>query len=180
MSRKQWASVPGTKGHWFGTRLLVMTSLYRVNSLRPSDAYMCQWTKSSLVQIMAFRLFGAKPLSKPMLEYCQLEPAEPTSVTFKSKFNIFIQEMYWKMSSPKSRPFCLGLNVLTHALPVWFLISPSSLVLPRRHRLPIKYHIPIKASNEELDRLQNLESEVIYCADDRTHDVCLAVDQLFQ
>ena len=27
---------------------------------------------SALVQIMACRLFGAKPLSKPMLDYCQL------------------------------------------------------------------------------------------------------------
>ena len=40
------------------------------NSLRPSDAYMRRWTGSSLVQIMACRLFGAKPLSEPMLEYC--------------------------------------------------------------------------------------------------------------
>ena len=40
-----------------------------VNSLRPSDAYMRCWTGSSLVQIMACRLFGAKPLSEPMLEY---------------------------------------------------------------------------------------------------------------
>ena len=41
-----------------------------VNSLRPSDAYMRRWTGSSLLQIMACRLFGAKPLSEPMLEYC--------------------------------------------------------------------------------------------------------------
>ena len=45
--------------------LVVMT----FNSLRPSDAYMRRWTGSSLVQIMASRLFGAKPLSEPMLEY---------------------------------------------------------------------------------------------------------------
>ena len=31
------------------------------------------WMGSALVQIMACRLFGAKPLSKPMLGYCQLE-----------------------------------------------------------------------------------------------------------
>ena len=31
---------------------------------------MRQWVGSALVQIMACRLFGAKPLSKPMLEYC--------------------------------------------------------------------------------------------------------------
>ena len=45
-----------------------------LNSLRPSDAYMRRWTGSSLLQIMAFRLVGAKPLSEPMLGYCKFEP----------------------------------------------------------------------------------------------------------
>ena len=40
------------------------------NSLRPSDAYMHHKPRPSLVQIMACRLDGAKPSSKPMLEYC--------------------------------------------------------------------------------------------------------------
>ena len=40
----------------------------------PSAAYMRQWMESALVQIMACCLFGAKPLSKPMLGYCQLSP----------------------------------------------------------------------------------------------------------
>ena len=44
------------------------------NSLRPSDAYMRQLTRPSLVQIMACRLVGAKPLSEPMLEYCYFKP----------------------------------------------------------------------------------------------------------
>ena len=38
---------------------------------------------------MAGRLFGAKPLSKPMLGYCQLDPLEQTSVKFQSKYKIF-------------------------------------------------------------------------------------------
>ena len=38
------------------------------NSLRPSNACMRRWIGSSFVQIMACRLFGAKPLSEPMLE----------------------------------------------------------------------------------------------------------------
>ena len=46
-----------------------MISILDANSLRLSDAYMRRWTGSSLVQIMACRLFGAKPLSEPMLEY---------------------------------------------------------------------------------------------------------------
>ena len=37
---------------------------------------------SALVQIMACRLFGAKPLSKPMLGYCQMDPWEQTSVKY--------------------------------------------------------------------------------------------------
>ena len=40
----------------------------------PSAAYMRQWIGPALVQIMPCRLFGAKPLSKPMLDYCQLDP----------------------------------------------------------------------------------------------------------
>ena len=57
-----------------------MVSLF--NSSPPSAAYMRQWIGSALVQIMACRLFGAKPLSKPMLGYCQLDPQEQISVTF--------------------------------------------------------------------------------------------------
>ena len=53
-----------------------------VTSLRPSAAYMRKQPMISLVQIMACRLFGAKPLSEPMLDYCQLEPWEQTSVQF--------------------------------------------------------------------------------------------------
>ena len=37
-----------------------------------SAAYMRQWIGSALVQMMAWRLFGDKPLSKPVLSYCQL------------------------------------------------------------------------------------------------------------
>ena len=38
----------------------------QINSSAPSAAYMRQWIGSALVHIMACRLFGAKPLSKPM------------------------------------------------------------------------------------------------------------------
>ena len=42
-----------------------------VNSLRPSDANRRHQPRPSLVQIIACCLFGTKPLSEPMLEYCQ-------------------------------------------------------------------------------------------------------------
>ena len=55
---------------WATTVDLVQHPLF--NSFRLSDTYMRQWIGSALVQIMACGLFGTKPLSKPMLDYCQL------------------------------------------------------------------------------------------------------------
>ena len=49
---------------------LIMTQF---NLSPPSAVYMRQWIGSALFQIMACRLFGAKPLSKSMLGYCQLD-----------------------------------------------------------------------------------------------------------
>ena len=49
---------------------LLLPLLLFINSSPPSTAYMRQLTGSSLVQVMACRLFGAKPLSEPILEYC--------------------------------------------------------------------------------------------------------------
>ena len=43
-------------------------------------------TASALVEIMACRLFGAKPLFEPMLTYCQLDPKEHISMIFYLKF----------------------------------------------------------------------------------------------
>ena len=40
----------------------------------PSTAYMRRWIGTALVQIMACRLFGTKPSSKPMLGHCKLDP----------------------------------------------------------------------------------------------------------
>ena len=34
---------------------------------------MCQWIGSALVQVIACRLFGVRPLPEPMLAYCQLD-----------------------------------------------------------------------------------------------------------
>ena len=42
-----------------------------VNSPRPSDAFMCQLRRPSLVQIMVCRLFGDNPLSDPLITSCQ-------------------------------------------------------------------------------------------------------------
>ena len=77
-----------------------------INPSPPSAAYMRQWIGSTLVQIMASGLYGTKPLSKPVLGYCQLG-------TNFSKFLIKIQifsfmKMHQKILSAKWRPFCRG------------------------------------------------------------------------
>ena len=58
---------------------------------------------------MACRLAGAKPLSEPILEYCQLDPWEQTSVKYQSKFIHFhsrkcIWNVVWKMAAILPRP----------------------------------------------------------------------------
>ena len=47
------------------------------------------WSGSTLVQIMACRLDGTKPLSEPMLTYYQLDPEEHISMKFYLKFKYF-------------------------------------------------------------------------------------------
>ena len=57
------------KCHYYDICVCVLINLYP-----PSAAYMRQWIGSALFQIMACRLFGEKPLPKPMLGYCELYP----------------------------------------------------------------------------------------------------------
>ena len=46
---------------------------------------------------MAWRLLGAKPLSEPMLPYCELDLKEHISVKFDLKFkNFHSQKNTWK------------------------------------------------------------------------------------
>ena len=45
-----------------------------LNSSPPHATLMHQWTGSALIQVMAYRLFGAKPLPEPVLTYCELDP----------------------------------------------------------------------------------------------------------
>ena len=83
----------------------------------PLVPYMHQWIGSALAQIMACRLFGAKPLSKPMLGYCQLDCQEQTSVKMESEFYHFhSRKCIWKCHLPEWRPFCPGGDELSQAM----------------------------------------------------------------
>ena len=64
---RRWVPGDGMVTVWHRRRLLTC-----IITLGSSDAYMRQYTRSSLGQIMAWRLLGAKPLSEPMLPSCQL------------------------------------------------------------------------------------------------------------
>ena len=59
-------------------------------------------------------LVRAKPLSEPMLVYCQLDPWEQVSVKFESEFYPFhSRKCIWKCRLPKWWPFCPGEDDLT-------------------------------------------------------------------
>ena len=68
------------------------------------------------VGILWHNLFGGKPLSESMLEYCQLDPWEQMSVKFIRNLNISFQENDFENVIAKSRPCCLGINVLKISL----------------------------------------------------------------
>ena len=86
-----------------------------------------------LVQIMAYHLAGAKPLSEPMLEYCWLDPWEQTSVkSWIDKFSF--KKMHLKMSSGNWLPFCLCLNVkLTAAWSALAQVMTCCLTTPSQY-----------------------------------------------
>ena len=86
---KMWLKMSSSKWWPFALSLSDLTHLPLVQHM--------QWVGSALVQIMAYCLLGTKPLSKPMLGYCQLDPKEQTSVKFQSKYKTFhSQKCIWK------------------------------------------------------------------------------------
>ena len=79
---------------------------------------MRQWTRSALIQVMARRLFGAKPLPEPMLNYCQLDSWEQISVEFESEFYQFhSRKCIWNCRLAKWRSFCPGCKWVNN----WYL-----------------------------------------------------------
>ena len=67
------------------------------------------WTGSSLVQVMAYGLFYAKPLPEPMLPYYQLNAWKQISGKFKSEFNhLHSRKFIWKIRQRKWQPFMQG------------------------------------------------------------------------
>ena len=81
--------------------------------LRLSDAYMCQYAGQSLVQIMACRLFGTKPIS---LCQCWRFVNCIFGNNFQGKLNpnsTKHKKAKFKMPFAKWQPFCLGCQLKT-------------------------------------------------------------------
>ena len=75
----------------------------RIKLSPPSAVYIRPWTGPELVQLMACRQLGTKPLPEPMLAYCQLDPWEQNS-----------RKCIWNCRLPKWRPCCPGGEELTY------------------------------------------------------------------
>ena len=84
------------------------------NSSPPSAAYMRQSIWSALVQIMAFRLFGTKPLFWTNVGLVSTGPLGTNLSEFVIKIqNFSFMKMHLKISPAKWRPFCPGGEELT-------------------------------------------------------------------
>ena len=87
------------------------------DSLGSSDMIWCHRTRSSLDQVMACCLFGAKPLPEPSLTSCQLDPKEQTPRwNFNRNSSFFIKEkafetMVCKLAVILFRPQCTGITL---------------------------------------------------------------------
>ena len=96
-----WAKTP--KSIELSWRKCTMSCIFNISP--QSATYTCPWIRSALVQIMACRLFGARPISKRMPGYCQLDSSGQTSVKLKSKYktlqsheNVF-QNVVWEVAA---------------------------------------------------------------------------------
>ena len=77
------------------------TSFNVIDLSPPSAACMRQWMGSALVQIMACRLFGAKPSPEPMLAYCRLDSRNKLQWIWIEILSFPFKKMYLKVSSAR-------------------------------------------------------------------------------
>ena len=83
-----------------------------IYSTPSSAAYRRQWIGEALVQIMACRLFGAKPLSESILGYCRPLGTNINEILMNIP-NFSVTKMHLRMSCAIWRPFWEGGDELT-------------------------------------------------------------------
>ena len=120
VTRPQWVNTmaAGALAPYIATQSATIILGMQINPSSSSTAYMCQWSGSALFQVMACRLFDAKPLPKSVLVYCQLDSFEQLSVKFELEFYYFHSRKCTRNCRLlKWRQFCPGRDELNHILP---------------------------------------------------------------
>ena len=84
----------------------------RINSLRPSDAYMHQLTRPSLVQIIACRLLAPSHNLNQCWLIVNWKLGNKIQWNFNQNSNIFIQENAFEYAISKKEANLSGLNML--------------------------------------------------------------------
>ena len=129
----------------------VIQGTTQINSSPPSAAYMCQWIGSALVQIMACRLFGDKPLSKPVLGFLSkgLLGTNFTEIWIEIQ-NFYSRKCIWKRhlrnSDHLSRERWVNTDWIASQQSIYYLLqtvgwrAEISMSLPTKTRLDRAKH----------------------------------------
>ena len=94
------------KRSWYIGKLFELT--FAFNSSALSSAYVRQWIRSELIQIMACRLFVPSHYLNQCCDVVNWTRDNKLQWNFNQNKKLFIHENAYKISSAKWRPFCRG------------------------------------------------------------------------
>ena len=122
----------------------------------PIVLHMCQWTGLALVQIMACRLFGAKPLPEPMLGCFQFYSWEQISEKFKWEFSF--KKMHLNLSAKVVTILSEGDELNGISFPVWLNSQMSTPLICTHQQHEAKFYQWVyKTTIEKLVNISNFE-----------------------
>ena len=96
----------------WGWALMRTTVQYGLNPLRPTDGYMRQQNRSSLIQIMACRLCGVKPLFLKNTGLFLIVPLGTNLCEIQIKLRNLETKAFWKCHLQNYNNFLFSVNVL--------------------------------------------------------------------
>ena len=116
--------------------LALLSNLRQQPPLQLNEAgwHMHQRHGSLLVQIMASRLRGTKPLPESAVTCCQWDPWKQTSVKFQTKYKILFRKCIWRcflQNVGHFLPACLFLALIFHPSHIASLAVGGSLTSER-------------------------------------------------
>ena len=127
----------------------VIVFLLSINSLRPCDSYVWQYTKPIMLQTMDFRLISLLSIGS----------LEQTSVKFELKYNTKVTELHFDMSRAKLRPsFFRPLKIHIYCVMVWnnlYINMSDNEILRVEHIILVLYTRCISRLNNMRYRTQH-------------------------